>query len=334
MKISVGDKVRFLNEIGGGTVSRVEEGKLIYVLDDDGFEVPTLINEVVVVGKKVEEESDDSAVSLDASAQNTYQFEESDEAGEPKLLLAFARDEDLSGNVKLYLINDSNYFVFYTIGRMDKSVVNNAYHGLIEPNTKIHLDTLAINFVDGIEYVCQFLLYRQSKPYDLQQPVSHSFKLAGAKLLKESSYQSNDYLEDKALIIYLIKGVFEKKLEELSHAEINKALIQKEQQPNTLKQRKKDNKEMLEVDLHIHALLDDTRGMSNKEILEYQLAKFNEIMEANKNNKNKKIVFIHGKGNGVLKSEIIKTLKKKYTWHNYQDASFKEYGFGATMVII
>ena len=51
-------------------------------------------------------------------------------------------------------------------------------------------------------------------------------------------------------------------------------------------------------------------------------------------NKNKKIVFIHGKGNGVLKNEIIKAIKSKYKQSYFQDASFQEYGYGATMVII
>ncbi len=334
MKIKVGDKVRFLNEVGGGTISRVEGSNLIYVLDEDGFEVPTTISEVVVVGKRVDEEDNSITTSDTVPAHSAFNYEESDEEGEPKLLLAFARDTELSGNVKVYLINDSNFFIFYTIGKLDKSKVNNAYHGLLEPNTKFHLDTLAINMVDGVEYATQFLLYRQTKEYLLHPPVAESFKLAGAKLLKDASYITNDYFEEKAVLIYLLKGAFEKKLEELSDLDMKTALIEKYQKQTEKKQPKKDDKDMLEVDLHIHELLDDTRGMANKEMLEYQLSKFHEIMEANKNNKNKKIVFIHGKGNGVLKSEIIKALKKKYTWHNYQDASFKEYGFGATMVTI
>ena len=333
MKLKVGDKVRFLNEVGGGTVSRIEGRNLIYVLDEDGFEVPTSTSEVVVVSKRVVEEDNLSSSDTEA-AQSLFNFEESDEEGEPKLMLALTKDDEISDNIKIHLVNDSNFFIFYTIGKLDKSKVNNLFHGVLEPNTKFHLDTLAINILDGVEYETQFLLYRQNKQYGLQQPVSQSFKLTGTKLLKDSSYISNDYLEEKAILIYLLKGAFEKKLEELSDVDMKNALIEKYQKQTEKKQPRKDDKDMLEVDLHIHELLDDTRGMANKEMLEYQLSKFHEIMEANKNNKNKKIVFIHGKGNGVLKSEIIKALKKKYTWHTYQDASFKEYGFGATMVTI
>ncbi|MTT60629.1 Smr/MutS family protein, partial [Parabacteroides merdae] len=47
-----------------------------------------------------------------------------------------------------------------------------------------------------------------------------------------------------------------------------------------------------------------------------------------------KIVFIHGKGDGVLRKAVIDELKRKYSNCRYQDASFQEYGFGATMVTI
>ena len=50
--------------------------------------------------------------------------------------------------------------------------------------------------------------------------------------------------------------------------------------------------------------------------------------------KEQKIVFIHGKGDGVLRKAILQELKYKYKNYESQDASFREYGFGATMVII
>jgi dsDNA-specific endonuclease/ATPase MutS2 len=48
----------------------------------------------------------------------------------------------------------------------------------------------------------------------------------------------------------------------------------------------------------------------------------------------KKIVFIHGVGQGVLKQEVASLLNKKYKKYYFQDASFKEYGYGATMVTL
>ena len=85
------------------------------------------------------------------------------------------------------------------------------------------------------------------------------------------------------------------------------------------------------MDLHITELLDNTNGLSNADMLDYQLEKFHEVLAKYAANKGQKIVFIHGKGDGVLRKAIEKELKTKYY---YQDASFREYGFGATMVTI
>ena len=74
--------------------------------------------------------------------------------------------------------------------------------------------------------------------------------------------------------------------------------------------------------------------LSNADMLTYQLDKFHEILGKYANHKGQKIVFIHGKGDGVLRKAIEKELKTRYKQYYYQDASFREYGFGATMVTI
>ncbi len=48
-----------------------------------------------------------------------------------------------------------------------------------------------------------------------------------------------------------------------------------------------------------------------------------------KNKKGQKIIFIHGKGEGVLRQALIHELNYRYKNCTYQDASFQEYGYGA-----
>ena len=74
--------------------------------------------------------------------------------------------------------------------------------------------------------------------------------------------------------------------------------------------------------------------MNNKDILEYQLEVFRKTMEEYKLRKGQKIVFIHGKGDGILRQRILWELQTKYKRHHHQDTSFKQYGYGATMVTI
>ena len=60
MKIKVGDKVKFLNENGGGIVSRIIDSKTVDVTIEDGFEIPTFIGDLIVI----EPSSSDSAKNL------------------------------------------------------------------------------------------------------------------------------------------------------------------------------------------------------------------------------------------------------------------------------
>ena len=47
--MKIGDKVRFLSESGGGVVAGFQGNKIVLVEDEDGFQIPTAINDVVVV---------------------------------------------------------------------------------------------------------------------------------------------------------------------------------------------------------------------------------------------------------------------------------------------
>lgn len=91
---------------------------------------------------------------------------------------------------------------------------------------------------------------------------------------------------------------------------------------------KKESKkeELLEVDLHISVLSDHWMQM--------ELQVFRRTMHENLRNRGKKIVFIHGRGEGILKAAITAELTKSFPQCEFYDASFAQYGFGATMVVI
>lgn len=88
-----------------------------------------------------------------------------------------------------------------------------------------------------------------------------------------------------------------------------------------------------EVDLHCHEIIDNCAGMSNSRILDYQVNYFLQELENAIAAGERNIIFIHGKGEGVLKTEIHRILKSH---HNivFYDAPWKFYGGGATQVEI
>ena len=46
--MKIGDKVKFVSEVGGGKVAGFQGNNIVLVEDEDGFQIPTPINDVVV----------------------------------------------------------------------------------------------------------------------------------------------------------------------------------------------------------------------------------------------------------------------------------------------
>ena len=91
---------------------------------------------------------------------------------------------------------------------------------------------------------------------------------------------------------------------------------------------------MLIVDLHADEILETTQGMEPFDILQYQLEVFRRTLQEHAKSYGQKIIFIHGKGEGVLRKALVTELRRNYKGYLYQDASFREYGYGATQVMI
>lgn len=95
---------------------------------------------------------------------------------------------------------------------------------------------------------------------------------------------------------------------------------------------KKQKQDLLEVDLHIHQITVSNKNWSNHQILQYQTNFAKQKMEYAIKNRISKLIFIHGKGKGVLKGELFKMLKQFPV--EIKDASFQKYGLGAIEVFI
>ena len=88
-----------------------------------------------------------------------------------------------------------------------------------------------------------------------------------------------------------------------------------------------------EVDLHIEKLTDaDISKMSNSEMLRLQLATFQDNLDRALAANMHEIIFIHGSGNGVLRTEIQKLLSRNKSIKYYEDARKEKFGYGATLV--
>ena len=92
------------------------------------------------------------------------------------------------------------------------------------------------------------------------------------------------------------------------------------------------SKEREVIDLHIENLIDSHNGMSNSAILKIQMTHFKSFLNKSIDKKQRKIVIIHGVGEGVLRHEIRKELDIYHPYFEYCDASYDEFGYGATEI--
>lgn len=96
--------------------------------------------------------------------------------------------------------------------------------------------------------------------------------------------------------------------------------------------KKVKNEVVMEVDLHAEKLVKSTRGMDNFDVLNLQLETARFKLEYCIQKKISKVIFIHGVGEGVLKTEL-QYLFNKYPV-KYYEASYQQYGLGATEVYV
>ena len=409
--MNIGDKVRFLNAVGGGRITGFQGKDLVLVTDEDGFEVPTLRHEIVVVdtdgynlerkpapGRKSKEINPYDAAERRSRAKvgagethtsvkaalaahdgedesdETYAFagEDTDPADREitfrarplerkgadqlNLHLAFVPADTRKLSVtefEAYFVNDSNLFVRYLVLTQHGTDYRLWREGLVEPNRKVFLAKLTHTDLPDLERLTfQLIAYKEDKPFALKLPLNVTLRVDGTKFYKLHTFGDSDFFDEPALVRCLVENDRPAKSVSVSAECIEEALITPEIESRRDRPARKsdqvghatraavpsaatlDRNAIVEVDLHATAVLDSTAGLTSADILTCQLRVFHQTLQQYAKEPGRRIVFIHGKGEGVLRAAILKELKRHYPRCTHQDASFREYGFGATMVTI
>lgn len=239
-----------------------------------------------------------------------------------------------------YLVNDSNYYLHYTYLSAENNSWTVRAEGVLEPNTKEYIEEFTLREVNALSRVCiQMTAFKREKPFSLKQPVSVMLRIDQVKFYKLHVFQPNDFFEQPALLYTIIEDDKPARSIDIDANSLKQEMYATADDKERLTQLstrtpRKGLEEAEVVDLHAEKLLDNTGGMSSADILNYQLDHFRRIMKEHRHEKGKKIIFIHGKGEGVLRHAIIHELVYRYRPCTYQDASFQEYGYGATQVTI
>lgn len=389
--MKIGDKVRFLSESGGGVISGFQGKNIVLVEDEDGFQIPTPINDVIqvidddystgnVVGSTLPKPTSVKN-ALTSSAPNDEEELIDDDPSTKEISFRAPAEERKGGNLlscylafvpmdmkdmthtrfESYFVNDSNYYVRFTYLSAEGNSWKLKSSMEVEPNTKEFIEEFGKEDLNDLGHVAiQLLSYKRDKSFMLKPTIDVQFRIDTVKFYKLHTFQENDFFELPALLYTIVENdkvtrplvVDSKQLKEemyqkepKDHIEVTKAdekgndtyvrrYNARKQTGNPFQLKHRGDDDIVVVDLHAHELLDTTTGMSAIDILNFQLQKFRDTLQQYKDKKGQRIVFIHGKGEGVLRRALINDLNYRYKKYQYQDASFQEYGYGATQVTI
>jgi len=328
MKLRIGDKVRFLNEVGEGVITRFKDKQTVYVEMADGFEIPYLTKHLVPVHTELilnPEVENLDMVPENVLTDSVYFIIEPDH--EMPLLVS---------DYKFYLFNSSSYNICFTYSVKDDSYFQTLKHGEIGAYQKVFLKQVKKSFFTEFAYHKIECLFYKNSHYKSQLPLAQVLFINDRILSQSSLVKHVEFV--KAVFGFVLKDDFMESdvvEQRLSNADITKLKSIKEfKQPMKVSVAKQKIKDLTrEIDLHIEELMDSYSGLTNAQILAIQLEHFEKEMDYCLNNGIRKLIVIHGVGNGKLKQEIIAILKS-VDGISFYDASYKNYGFGATEVAI
>ena len=204
--MKIGDKVRFLSEVGGGRVSGFQGKNIVLVEDEDGFEIPMQVKDVILVPsgeeehKEVKEVREVKEVKEDKPITFKPKPLERREGERLNLYLSFLPDEvkEISSTgFESYLVNDSNYYMQVSLLSADGASWRLRFCGVVEPNSKLFVEAFDRSQVNDLERLCvQTIAWKQDKPFSLKPATTTELRLNLTKFYKLHVFRPNEFFNE------------------------------------------------------------------------------------------------------------------------------------------
>lgn len=349
MKFKPGDRVAFLNETGGGIVTRIISENLVNISIEDGFEIPYPIAELLKLGEGIADLSNPQSNEPKAAYPDLSPlFSVPNRIGQlPEgVYLAMVpqnQEKPLEGNLDFFLINHSDFELLFGLYINQSGSFNGIEYGFVEADSKLLLQQVERNQIEHwVNGLIQLLWFKPGKTEPVQ-PASIPIIFKPVKIYRTESFSFEGLLRKNAFMVKLIlmkdqatkPATFEMTAENarLLHEKISAGTRNQEheQQITSFLDKHKVDDRIAEIDLHINELVNSVAGMSNTDMLRVQMDYFRRCMEQAEVEKMTKLIFIHGVGQGTLKNEILRYLRNT-GGVEFFDAPYARYGMGATEV--
>jgi hypothetical protein len=316
--MNIGDRVRLLHGNEEGVITKVSPGGRVEIEIEDGFRIPAMKNEVVVIssiekqyfGKEKDGVKDSfKAVSSEAKA------------GDNKaVFIAYIPLNDKDHSIYLCNNSDRDYMVLVSevYGENSQTVFAERLNAKTSKKTG---EKSIQNFEEWPVMLLQFF------------PIHHKIEKTEKSFERKLKFKASVFFKSKGMAPILDKNGYIFKLSEnirdIDIKQLNEEL--NAGKPLAIPQFERPPKE---IDLHIEKLTKEHPFMSNSEMLKMQMETFEKNLNYAIASGMDEITFIHGIGNGVLKKEIHKYLSHLGNIKYFQDTQKSRFGYGATLVRI
>ncbi len=318
--MNAGDRVRLLKGKEEGIISKIVNDKLIEVEIEDGFNIPVLKKEVVIISQQ-----EASAFGAKPETKPTPKItrKPSEDIKGVYLALVPINDKLLS----LHFINNTELVILFTLCVPAGDTYEGYFGGEVASKNSVKISNLdKTNFEQWPTFILQLLRYRQGV-FHLKEPVQKKIKFKAASLFK--SKKLVPVLMQEA---YLYQVDMAQTIQPLQAKKLENRLLESQKHPLGAKENRPLSSPV--VDLHIEKISRDHESLSGLEILHAQMQKIDETLNEAIISGQEEIIYIHGQGSGTLKSALHKRLREFPNLIYFDNHNMAKFGNGATLVRI
>jgi hypothetical protein len=349
MRFKVGDKVKFLNEKGGGKVLSVIDSRMVKVELDNGFEMPILATDLIL-DYRFEEQNEKppaipnffrTATSEEKEKQTISPISSWGNVKEEKGIYLVYEPHDqqwvLTGDIDIVIVNNTANELLYSLFLEQDGQMKGVDFSSITPESRIVVETIGRDEIENWTRGYLQALLHHDTPKKVYLPVHSVIDISPSRFYKEGSYRSNTLVTGKAMIVTVgLLTSFESA--SFNENERKSSLAGKAQVAEQIKEKPLIDKHRTKtgeaiIDLHIGELIENIAGLSSHDMFSVQMNYFKKTLESALKNEYQKVTYIHGIGNGVLKNAIIKEIEE-YEGLENQMASISRFGVGAIDILI
>jgi hypothetical protein len=306
--MQIGDKVKFVNESLSGIITRLIDDKTIGVSIEDGFEIPVLKREIMIVTPINLVEQHDKAEIPNANKIAI---------GESEISLWFEQSSQTW--YKASLLNNSRCDILLSVTVKQGKIFKPLFGGKVEKHTSYLINTLNLAELEQWGTYCFRIIFHEQEAEKPRAPWYLEY------LFRSKDFMNAKEVNGKPTFLISLKP---DKIEQFPIA-ANSVKIENKPKETFINITRPEEV----VDIHIHQLMKNYNQISADEAISIQMNHFKNTFEKALALNYSKITIIHGVGTNALKQKIWKEISGHPAVKTYYEAQKEKFGYGATEIV-